>query len=532
MYDALIVEDSKPILRNIQNLLGSLELPVRIAATAANGEEALEYLKRQPIQILLTDIRMPKMDGLTLIEEAKRINPLLKVVLISGYSDFEYTRKALNLQVFDYLLKPVERLQLKEVMDRVLEQLGAQTDRDAEMLKEIVGPGDQAEFQLAEPLRHYGRLVLVISRQPFTAWTEKWRCDELQTGLHVMFQPYACQVFPTRGPEHFLVLVQGTAQERYSSLYELLESARHQLEDRGILVSIGGQREPTEPGQLTELYYRIADLLKEQQRTGRGVAIDTGAALSRLRSGDGQLFPALSAGFTELIRGRRKEQFRLRLAEQLAKWESDGVHLVELERFVGLLVDTFSLLSAAEQDSEARLDLEADARKLFEADSYRGFADGLIEWSGRCFDMLSAHHRKSGEALFRQMDEFVRMNMYSQLSINDVALKFHVSPSYISRIIKRFTQSTFVQYYTGLKIKEACQLMESRPDMKVKELSDALSFSDQHYFSKVFKEYTGFSPTEYKEKRLGRQPATQQDQYPSAMVGAEKSHLTHGDQGN
>ena len=507
MYDALIVEDSKPILRNIQNLLGSLELPVRIAATAANGEEALEYLKRQPIQILLTDIRMPRMDGLTLIEEAKRINPLLKVVLISGYSDFEYTRKALNLQVFDYLLKPVERQQLKEVMDRVLEQLGTQTDRDAEMLKEVVGPGNQAEIQLEEPLRHYGRLVLVISRQPFTAWTEESLRDELQARLCGIFHPYACQVFSTRGPEHFLALVQGTAQERYSSLYELLETARRQLEDRGILVSIGGQREPAEPGQLAELYYRISDLLKEQQRTGRGVAIDTGAALSQLRSEEGRLSPALSVGFTEMIRGRRKEQFRLRLVQQLAKWESDGVHLVELERFVGLLVDTFSLLSA-EQDTEARLDLEGTAKQLFEAESYREFAEGLIEWSGRCFDKLLAYHRKSGQALFRQMDEFVRMNMYSQLSINDVALKFHVSPSYISRIIKRFTQSTFVQYYTGLKIKEARQLMESRPDMKVKELSDALSFSDQHYFSKVFKEYTGCSPTEYKEKWLGRQPAS------------------------
>jgi len=507
MYDALIVEDSKPILRNIQNLLGSLELPVRVAATAANGEEALEYLRQRPLQILLTDIRMPKMDGLTLIEEAKRINPLLKVVLISGYSDFEYTRKALNLQVFDYLLKPVERQQLKEVMDRVLEQLGTQADRDVEMLKEIAGPGDQAEFQLVEPLRHYGRLVLVISRQPFTALMEKWRRDELQARLQDMFQPYACQVFPTRRPEHFLALVQGTAQERYSSLYELLECARRQLEDRGISASIGGQREPAEPGQLAELYYRIADLLKEQQRTGRGVAIDTGAPLSRLRAGDERLSPALSVGFTELIRGRRKEQFRLRLVEQLAKWESDGVHLVELERFVGLLVDTFSLLSA-EQDPEARLDLEAAAKSLFGADSYREFAEGLIEWSGRCFDRLLAHHRKSGQDLFRQVDEFVRMNMYSQLSINDVALKFHVSPSYISRIIKRFTRSTFVQYYTGLKIKEARHLMESRPDMKVKELSDALSFSDQHYFSKVFKEYTGCSPTEYKEKRLGGQPAS------------------------
>ena len=97
------------------------------------------------------------------------------------------------------------------------------------------------------------------------------------------------------------------------------------------------------------------------------------------------------------------------------------------------------------------------------------------------------------------MDEYIKLHKYSHLSINDVALKFHVSPSYVSRVIKNVTQATFVQYYTRLKIQEACRLMEQQPDMKFKELSDLLSFSDQHYFSKVFKEYTGYSPTEYKE---------------------------------
>lgn len=140
MYNVMIVEDSKPILRNIKMLLETLSFPIRVAATATNGEEALAAIKQSPIDLLLTDIRMPKMDGLSLIEQAKIANPDLKVILISGYSDFEYTRKALNLQVFDYLLKPVEREALEEVMGRVIDQLDQQMSKELLDLQEIIHP--------------------------------------------------------------------------------------------------------------------------------------------------------------------------------------------------------------------------------------------------------------------------------------------------------------------------------------------------------------------------------------------------------
>ncbi|WP_179281049.1 response regulator [Paenibacillus sp. XY044] len=123
MYNVLIAEDSKPILRNIKSLLEASGLPVTVVATASNGDEAVAAFQLQPIDILLTDIRMPKMDGLTLIERLKQLQPGLKTVLISGYSDFEYTRKAITLQVDDYLLKPVNKNDFAEVMDRIFKKL-------------------------------------------------------------------------------------------------------------------------------------------------------------------------------------------------------------------------------------------------------------------------------------------------------------------------------------------------------------------------------------------------------------------------
>ncbi|WP_410771703.1 response regulator [Fontibacillus sp. BL9] len=502
MYNVLIVEDSKPILRNIQTLLCSLDLPVTVVATATNGEDALEIIRRQPVHLLLTDIRMPKMDGLALIEQAKLIHPQLSVVLISGYSDFEYTRKALNLQVFDYLLKPVERQQLSEVMNRAIEHISRQALNESEVLKEIVDPSFYGELMLNEQFQSYAKLMFIVRKQPFTAGHAEWKREALQERLSELFAHHACRVFPTYIPKQFLVFVNGTVVTgTYSTVYECLESARRHLYNQGVDVTIGGQLQPAEPGKLPELYYRMTEMLNEHQRINQGTVLDSGVPISQVRSESDSGDPFLATSFVEMIRSRRKDQFMLKLTEQLAKWSGENIRLAELERFIGLLIDTFAHFTA-ERDSDIRLNLEESSARLFNCESYAGFGSELLDWSGQCFEVLQAHHRKNGQEWFQQVDEYVKMNMYSPLSITDVARKFHISPSYISRIIKKCTQSTFVQYYTKLKINEACKLMEDKPDMKFKEISDALSFSDQHYFSKVFKEYTGYSPTEYKEQVL------------------------------
>lgn len=234
----------------------------------------------------------------------------------------------------------------------------------------------------------------------------------------------------------------------------------------------------------------------------QGMVLDTGSPVSMARSETGCLDLVQESAFVQMIQARQKERFALKLSELLNRWAEENVHMTEVERFIGLIVDTFAHLYE-EQGAGMRLGLELRSRQFAQAQSYADFCRELTEWTEQCFDMLQSHVRKSKAILFEQIDDYVKLNKYSQLSINDIAMKFHVSPSYVSRVIKNATQITFVQYYTRLRIQEACRLMESQPDMKFKEVSDLLSFSDQHYFSKVFKEYTGLSPTDYKQQMSG-----------------------------
>lgn len=499
MYTALITEDSKPILRNIKALLQSTDLPISIAATASNGEEALEYMKQHPVDILLTDIRMPKMDGLALIEQAKHIYPQLKVVLISGYNDFEYTRKALNLQVFDYLLKPVERHQLLEVMERILVQLNEGQVSDTEIFKEILDPNFRLKLKIGPDFHNQVKVPFILCKQPFTPGLVKW--EFLQAHLTEAFAPHDCWVFPTKTNQQFFVLIKASIMGKYPSVIECMDSIRRHLFAHGVHASISGQFQPVAHDQLSESYQMLSGLLNRQLSIVTPLLLDASYQASQGVAGNGDM-EKLAESFAEMIHQRQKERFTLKLSEQLKKWQSENVRISELERFISVITDTFgSLLS--ERNPWSRLELEEKSKQLFMKDSYSEFCDELLIWTEQCYEMLQAQNRKSGYELFQQIDGFVQMNMFSHVSITDLALKFHVSPSYISRIIKRYSQNTFVHYYMKLKIKEACRLMEAKPDMKIKELSEALSFSDQHYFSRVFKEYAGCSPTEYKDKVKG-----------------------------
>lgn len=502
MYRVLIAEDSKPILRNIQSLLTSLELPLELAAKAANGEEALELLAQQHFDLLLTDIRMPKMDGLTLIEQAKQLHPRLLAVLISGYNDFEYTRKAINLQVFDYLLKPVERKQLAEVMGRAIEQLNSQGREERESWKEIVDLREVPDTAW-KGLQLYGNNLLILQKQPFTKGSAAWSRQAVQLCTAEFFKPHDCFVCPSWNPKQMLAVVPKAAMGGYGSLTECMHHLRKHLEQRGLTVSIAGRSQSVEPGQLKAVYHQMSDMLQARLRIKQSIVVDGDHAALQSDSDQESMERELLASFTDMLRGYRKEQLLLKGKEQMSRWAEEDPPLAQLERYIRLLTEAF-MQAGAELDADIRVNVENEARQLLNAESYEEFCRRFEVWLKRVFEQLQSLRRKSAEELFRQIDQYTRGNLYSQLSITDVARKFHVSPSYVSRIMKRRAQSSFVQYYTRLKIMEACRLMVDRSDMKVKEISDALSFSDQHYFSKVFKEYTGLSPTEYRERQQSR----------------------------
>ncbi|WP_037289506.1 response regulator [Saccharibacillus sacchari] len=515
MYNAIIAEDSKPILRNLQMLIRSAGLPVQVTATASNGLEALEHLKSRPADILLTDIRMPKLDGLGLIEQAKKLNPRLQTVLISGYSDFEYARRALNLQAFDYLLKPVDQGQLVDVLSRLLEQLREQQENERRLLEGVVEADYLAEMTLDTELLAGEKRLMLVRQRPFATESKFWDIESIAAALKDFFNIEAFRVLPSQQAGQFVIMMDegvfierndaGILKESFAERLRFDEaSVVEALKNAGLSAVALAAAQHVELRTLSAAYGKL-------ERTVRDRLTVSGCLASSL-TGEQEVGAseaaklAIQVQLAELIVQRQKERFLLLLRQSLPYWLHASARMMSLERLVIFLTDEFGVgrqESAIETSGEKVPDAvnsEPEFRTLFAAASPEVFAESLYEWCAAKFDRLQEPGKRGGEELFEQIDRHLRQNLYAQISIAEAAQQFHVSPSYISRIIKRYTGSTFVHHYMELKIDEARRLLASEPDMKVKHVSDALGFGDPHYFSKVFKEYAGCSPTEYKDK--------------------------------
>ena len=123
MYQIFVVEDELLIRQNIRNMVEKMQGPYAFCGEASDGEMALSMIQELMPDILLTDIRMPFLDGLGLIRHAKALMPWLKVAIISGYGDFEYAQKAISLGVDQYLLKPVRQAELVQAVEAMAAQI-------------------------------------------------------------------------------------------------------------------------------------------------------------------------------------------------------------------------------------------------------------------------------------------------------------------------------------------------------------------------------------------------------------------------
>lgn len=123
MYKIVVADDNKIIQRNLCNLIKSYDGKVEVVRTFSNGKKVLDYLEKNTIDILVTDIKMPVMDGLELVKTMDSQYPLIKSIIVSGYDDFQYAKQAMRLRVNEYILKPVDQNEFHESLDRVIREV-------------------------------------------------------------------------------------------------------------------------------------------------------------------------------------------------------------------------------------------------------------------------------------------------------------------------------------------------------------------------------------------------------------------------
>lgn len=516
MYQLMIVDDDFFVLEGMKNEIDWENLNVHIAITCSNGREALQALEDMTIDILLTDVKMPLMDGLDLTKEALARQPNLQIVIISGYSEFEYAQKAIKFGVFDYLLKPVTVEMIQTVFRRLVEKMDEQHDE--------IGTDKEEWIPLLNQKIYYDIISGVQNEQTEREIQKKKRFSRFQIAvIRVDLRSQDDSLKQKNAAKQILELLKSRGHVQVNFIPLLLENA-----ELYILFSL----------LLSQEQKLVENFLKEVQRDvyeqlGVTISIGLSSNYKDLRKSPDNLEKARLAverrfylGYNQIIYFDHLKipsnmdvsslaESRSSLLEALENWDyrriMEELNILEeilqqkiqlnMEQIRRIGIELYSMLQSVHNhyspltDSECKM-YDVAGEKIHRAGTLEELFDLLRNLYTEVFSTWNTGNTKRHKVV-PQVLTYVKENINTNLSLAKIAQKVYMSPNYLGKIFKEEMGVGFNEYLVQYRMETAKKLLKSGK-YKVYEVSSMVGYKNPNYFSKVFKEYTGgIWPSDY-----------------------------------
>jgi len=486
MYKVLIVDDEAPALRFLQAIVTKYAPDYEIAATCQSAEDALSFLRAHRVDLLMTDISMPGMDGIRLSREARQLLPSLRIVIISGYADFEYAQGAIQAAVDDYILKPVTIPNMTATLDKIKAKLDQARESqepailsallsgkscDANLLRQFYGDGtyhfaymrwgnlvhfNEEPLAQARPLDSQGLSFHVLQGRNEDEQILYARSDMPANEFQTAAKAYAAQthVVPT------WALIFSRSPAFFSFFPEFVHRA--ELLHRNTVV-IGRHQ-----------YMYLAPLPKDAEKPH----IST-ATLKKLEC---------------FCQNGNKKHIRDLLFTLATDWEKKQTPQVHVYRMIQQLLHAvlpFKPALAANQDALNRSIREMMGGAAHYGDLASGLYDLLFE------EETVADKHMSPEELYQSAIDFIREKYGEAISVNHVCSEIGISQTYLSRLFRKYGNTSFNACLTQCRMEGAMKLIREHPDMRLRDVAALVGYEDSSYFSKVFHQATGKTPTQW-----------------------------------
>lgn len=483
MNTLLVVEDEKMIRRGICTMAKRSGVEIGEILEASNGEEALEIIKNCHVDLIFTDIRMPKMDGIELVKQLQIIENRPYIVAISGYDDFSYAVEMLRNGVKEYILKPVEREKITEVLIKIDEEIKEANAKE------------QTELQLGKQQLRYLIMNGPSSQEEIVTLKNKY--DSIfYTEEYIVCCMSAKEIIE---PSSYFIEIQEIGDH---NVFILEEKELQHFQDEFILEHIAGISKPFKGIEnLREAYMqavfarRISFSLKKtytyEQKISNvaQIMIDQAAELLEEKEMSHRL-QLIGTGKTEEL---VKQWEKLFLAVEKRQIKVERFEATQ-ERFIEEAMRTYR--SSMGEDKITTLQ---EFRHLLSYSSIEEYKECFMEWILQLHEMINAKEETSVmEQKMKVALEYVQKNYNTDINMAVVSNLVSMNYSLFSFTFKQYTGENFVNYLKSLRVKRAKQLLEET-DMKVIEIGQCVGYENDKHFLKLFKKYCGISPTEYRK---------------------------------
>ena len=545
MLKIFLAEDEVIVRETIKRMIPWEELGFELVGEAADGEMALPLLIRQKPDLLITDIKMPFMDGLTLAKLAKKELPELKIVILSGYDDFNYAKQAISIGVEDYLLKPITKNALieriseirsryehektqKEYYEKFQREMQAYEKNSSRDFFEalVCGSMDMMEvYKKAEKLgldivaEAYNILIFTMnSEEDFSGQKEgysEWEAESLEM-LEDFFSDntsamlFRCNIFS------YGVLIKGQKESIEKTTKEYVEKIQGILNrkesKREWFLAVGQSVERL--SQIKKSYHTASRAFSQRYLYGENILYYDEMELMEHRSGQADtndnaylkkvdvnaLNPAilqkfLSNGLQEETENFVKDYFYAIGQEPMESLVFRNYVILNVRFSVitflkGLGCDTEGM------EPENTEEILAESGKNIE--SAIAYAEKMISQAMEIRDQTSGNKNRS--ILKTAVDFIDEHYMDEDISLNTAANVANVSSNHFSALFSQNMGQTFIEYLTTLRMNKAKELLRCT-GMRSSEIAGEIGYKDAHYFSYLFKKTQGMTPSDYRKVR-------------------------------
>lgn len=531
MIKVFLCEDEFVVREGIKNNIDWAGNGYEFAGEASDGELALPLIRKLEPDIIITDIKMPFMDGLELSRIIRKELPFAEIVILSGYEEFDYAKQAISIGVAQYLTKPISGDDLLGELDRLKDKIIKSKEERAlkEQFKKEMEENDRRER--SELFRY-----LVSGESSVTELLEK--AEKLGMDLSAVW--YNIILLFTKSDHHEIEEYSKSSVTIDEHINEIVEemgliSFDRDLEGKAILVMSDSEDDLS--SLLDDVVERFREVFKDYSHVrffgGIGKAVnrlsrlnesyeDAGCALAnRFFVTESGFFTAQSHPHSESVTSEEFDMSNIdanridksNVAKFLKLGNLDEIpfYVSEFKGNVGenafesyifrqyIAMDVFFAVSGfiEELSGRKRSDVIGEVTKevLSSVDSVTEYITGIIGDAIRFRDSIATNRYKE---IVDEAVKYIEDNYKDEeLSLNQLASHVNVSPNHLSTIFSQQTGQTFIKYLTEYRMGKAKEMLKCT-SMRSSEISEAVGYKDPHYFSYMFKKTVGMTPTNYR----------------------------------
>lgn len=527
-----VIDDIKAVVNGITNKIPWADHGFQIVGTAIDGLEGLRLIRELKPNIVITDIRMPKLDGLEMVKIVTEEFLMTKIIFITGFSDFPYVQEAVRLGAFDYILKPFTHGQIVEAVlkaKQAIEYERKQFDKFQELEKKVQEsrPYLQQEY-IRNLLRYEANLealgkrweyldmemaqspfnVLVVEIDDFLERSQSLSIGEIelirfavQNILEETLFTHTQGIVIRENNNQFVGVINPPAAIRTRDLLELCRDNVERYSKQTVSIGLG-----TDVAEIQNIHISF-----EQAKTALSYNFYSGGSSVIQFSGlviNGSISPRYSLEkekelFYALRSGNKSKSAQIleELFLECSQYPTPPEPNIMMNLFYGMAFSMYRALYEQISEEE-RIQLEASLAEVKGDTSLtmHGWKLYVGNFCSHCCELMEKRQSKDARNLIIQAKAYIETNLFSNLTINECARAVLLSPSYFANIFKKETGSTLVQYITQQRMERAKVLLIG--GMQVQEISLALGYEDRPYFSELFKKHSGMTPSDFRQMYL------------------------------